>query len=82
MLAFTTYFEPRNLLMERAFLGLSTMTRERPAPPFGVPADCRFEAADLVAVEADARLRPGDADLADFGAVSDALAVLRATVFS
>src|SRR5271165_1229561 len=33
MLAFTTYLGPRNLLMDLAFLGLSTMTREWPPLP-------------------------------------------------
>src|SRR5208337_3030361 len=33
MLALTTYFGPRNLLIDLAFLGLSTMTREWPPPP-------------------------------------------------
>src|SRR5262245_8073639 len=32
MLAFTTYLEPRNLWIERAFLGLSTMTSDWPPP--------------------------------------------------
>ena len=31
MLALTTYFEPRNLLIDLAFLGLSTITSERSA---------------------------------------------------
>jgi hypothetical protein len=33
MLALTTNPGPRNLLIERAFLGLSTITSERPWPP-------------------------------------------------
>ena len=33
MLAFTTNLEPRNLLIDLAFFGLSTMTRLRPRPP-------------------------------------------------
>ena len=33
MLALTTYLEPRNLLIDLAFLGLSTITREWPPPP-------------------------------------------------
>src|SRR5277367_1366199 len=33
MLALTTKPDPRNLLIDRAFLGLSTMTKVRPLPP-------------------------------------------------
>jgi len=57
MLAFTTNLEPRNLLIDLAFFGLSTMTRLRPRLPTGgvelsSEARAAFALAGLAAVEA------------------------------
>ena len=39
MLALTTNPDPRNLLIDLAFLGLSTMTKVRPLPPASLVSD-------------------------------------------
>jgi hypothetical protein len=63
MLALTTYPEPTNLLIDRAFFGLSTMTSAGPSPlrlAAPVPADfrpiARLERAAFVVA---ARFRTG-----------------------
>src|SRR4051812_28707686 len=83
MLALTTYPEPRNLWIDFAFLGLSTITSERPLPASG--AARRLSAFSFVGLAAE--------DFAGFDRFAvlvsaeaarspDGLADLRATVFS
>src|SRR5688572_25918301 len=81
MLALTTYPGPRNLLIDLAFFGLSTMTSERPRAPSSpeagrLAADFDFD-FDCEADEEAGRFRV----LASGGAsgLDDALADLRAT---
>ena len=64
MLALTTYFEPRNLLIDLAFLGLSTITSERSPPPArNFLADFVFSPGTL----GRARLRAGRLPLLGLG---------------
>src|SRR5262249_49734157 len=83
MLALTTYPEPRNLLIDLAFFGLSTITNDRPDPllsaaalrgavAFGLAADL-----DALGAERFAVLVSGEAAGLVVG-----LADLRATVSS
>jgi hypothetical protein len=86
MLALTTYPGPRNVWIDLAFFGLSTMTSERPAapPPSSLDAVRRRVEATLVlasVVEADAaRFRVFASG--DEAPVLDDLADFRATVSS
>src|SRR4051794_25317507 len=72
MLALTTYAEPRNLLIDLAFLGLSTITSDRPLPPSG--ADRTLAPVAFLAGEAAAFFV--DEAGAFFGALAEGFAVL------
>src|SRR5581483_10098282 len=78
MLALTTYRLPRNLWIDLAFFGLSTITRV-PPPPAGRPLVAR---AAGVRPDFGAALARGLAADLGFGVVSDDFAVLRATLRS
>ena len=89
MLALTTNPEPRNLLIDFAFLGLSTITRDRPCRPAiagaGDVAAAFFggRGGGLglgLAAAVEAFRFAGALALASVSGVSDVLAVLRATV--